>query len=152
MSWSGSAIVYGAPQAMGSKRAFYIKKIKRAVVVDTKDKKLRTFQEGVRESMRETAPEMPILGPIAISLEMVLPRPQGHFGTGRNAGILKQSAPSLCITKPDGDKVLRACLDCGTGIWYRDDSQVCVYDGLVKRYAREGEEAHTRIDAREVVE
>lgn len=149
--WSGSAVVYGSPQAMGSKRGFYVKNLKRVVITDEKGKKLKTFQEGLREAMRECKPGSVLLGPVAISLELVMPRPKGHFGTGRNARVLKSNAPDLCTTKPDADKVLRAILDCGTQIWWRDDSQIADIS-LLKRYARPGEETHCRIDAREMEE
>lgn len=148
--WSGSAVVYGPPQAMGSKRGFYIKSLKRVVITDEKGKNLKTFQEGLRAEMRGCKPSALLLGPIAASVEIVFPRPKSHFGTGRNASTLKPNAPDLCTTKPDADKILRAILDSGTEIWWKDDNQVCVYDGLVKRYARVGEEPFTRIDAREL--
>ena len=148
--WKGTAVVYGAPQAMGSKRAFISKKTGRAHVTDEKGAKLKTFQEGMRDAMRDCKPAEPSLAPFSYSLEIVLPRPKDHFGSGKNAGKLKPSAPQLCLTKPDGDKVLRAILDCGTAIWWRDDNQVAMCDGMLKRYANPGEEPHTRIDAREV--
>ena len=145
--WHGSATVYGDPQAMGSKRAFVVKG--RAIVTDEKGKRLKTFQESLREEMRECKPDLPVRGPVAVSIEIVMRRPKSHYGTGRNSATLKPSAPEFCITKPDADKVLRAVLDCGTGIWWRDDSQVC-HMVVTKRYAREGEETHTRISAEEI--
>lgn len=66
-------------------------------------------------------------GPIYVKLEFVLPRPKSHFGTGKNAGILKKSAPALYHTKkPDIDNLAKAVLDSlsDLGVWV-DDSQVC---------------------------
>ena len=67
----------------------------------------------------------PITGPVTVDLTFLLPRPKGHFGTGRNAGKLRDSAPTHHTTKPDLDKLIRAVLDALTsaGVW-GDDSQV----------------------------
>lgn len=53
-------------------------------------------------------------------------RPKSHFGTGKNAKILKKSAPAVlhCTRTPDNDKVLRAILDALTGYAWKDDKQV----------------------------
>lgn len=149
--WSGDALVYGPPAAMGNKRAWIGRKTGRAHVAERNSEKLRSFQNELRESMRECAPDSPVLGPVSIDLAMVMKRPKAHFGTGRNAGILRADAPKVCITKPDVDKVLRAVADCGTSIWWRDDSQVCA-GSFTKRYAAEGEEPHVSISAYELAE
>ena len=140
------ATVYGPPQTMGSKRGFIVGK--RVVITDTKGKTLKTFQESMREAMRECKPDVPHTGPMAYDLEIVLRRPKSHYRTGKNSGELRADAPYYCTTKPDKDKVERAVFDCGTGIWYRDDSQICFCDGSVKRYAHHGEEEHTTIKVR----
>ena len=58
-------------------------------------------------------------------LSFYLPRPKGHHGTGKNAGIVKASAPRFPATKPDIDKLTRSTLDAlgEAGVW-ADDSQV----------------------------
>ena len=94
-----------------------------------------------RESIRAAAlAEMgddwtPLDGPVVVDLTFLMPRPKGHYGTGRNTQRLRPSAPTSHTTKPDLDKLIRAVLDALTsaGVW-RDDSQVW---GLaaVKEYA-----------------
>lgn len=148
-AWAGTAVVYGPPASMGSKRAFVSKKTGKAFVADASSKKLRTFQEGVRDQMRECKPDAPLLGPVSITVIMVMRRPKSHYGTGRNAEVLKADAPKWCTTKPDVDKVLRAICDCGTGIWWRDDAQVCA-GGFLKEYAKPGEEERVVIRARQI--
>lgn len=66
-----------------------------------------------------------IEGPVILTIEFRYPRPKAHYGTGRNAGILKDWAPAYHLTKPDIDKTERGILDALTmaGV-YRDDSQV----------------------------
>lgn len=64
-------------------------------------------------------------------------RPQSHFGTGRNAGKLKSSAPREGDVRriPDCDKVLRAVMDALQGLCWKNDSQV-VMAKLRKRWGR----------------
>ena len=38
-------------------------------------------------------PKSPILGEVHIKVWFCMPRPKGHYGTGRNDGRLKDSAP-----------------------------------------------------------
>lgn len=79
--------------------------------------------------------------PVFLSLEFVMPRPASHFGTGKNAGVLKASAPSFHIIKPDGDNLTKAVMDAlsEARVW-RDDSLVYRHDAY-KRYAAPGERA-----------
>lgn len=65
-----------------------------------------------------------LTGPLRLEVLFVFPRPKAHTGTGRNAGTLKASAPTLHSTKPDLDKLLRAIGDSLSGIVCRDDSQI----------------------------
>jgi Holliday junction resolvase RusA-like endonuclease len=66
----------------------------------------------------------PFTGALVVELFFLFPRPKSHYGTGRNAEVLRPAAPMFMQTKPDVDKCVRACLDAMKGIVYRDDSQV----------------------------
>lgn len=70
---------------------------------------------------------LPIGGPVAVQIVAEFTRPKSHYGTGRNASVLKSTAPILHTQAPDGDKIARLVLDALTiaGV-YRDDSQVAV--------------------------
>jgi Holliday junction resolvase RusA-like endonuclease len=63
-------------------------------------------------------------GPLHLSLVFCLARPKGHFGSGRNADVVKPSAPRYPTVKPDATKLTRAVEDAMTGIVWRDDAQV----------------------------
>jgi Holliday junction resolvase RusA-like endonuclease len=56
----------------------------------------------------------------------VFGRPKGHFGTGRNAGRLKPSAPLYVQTNPDVDKLLRAIGDALTQVAITDDRCIVI--------------------------
>jgi len=83
------------------------------------------WKSQVAEAAREHIPGAPIGGPVKVSLSFRMWRPKGHYGVGRNAGVLKASAPSSHTKKPDIDNLTKAVLDALTclGFW-RDDCQV----------------------------
>jgi len=85
-------------------------------------------------------------GPVQVKVEFVFPRPKAHFGTGRNAGSLKASAPSYVSTTPDLDKLARALGDALKGIVLRDDSQIA-WLNIWKVY---GEPACARVEVAEM--
>ena len=81
----------------------------------------------------------PISGNIAMTAEYIISRPKGHFGTGRNAGTLKPSAPAYWVgVKPDLSKIQRSTEDALTKVAYDDDARI-VSLVLIKRYCAVGE-------------
>ena len=80
------------------------------------------------------APPSPLLGPISIELIFFFPRLKGHFGTGKNAGILKKSAPKWHTVKPDIDNTIKMVFDALNRIFWHDDSQICCAK-IWKRYS-----------------
>lgn len=75
-------------------------------------------------------------GPVAVACAFEVARPLAHFGTGRNADVLKDSAPPRWVITPtDVDKMLRLVCDALTiaGV-IRDDAQVALIRGT-KEYA-----------------
>jgi Holliday junction resolvase RusA-like endonuclease len=91
------------------------------------------------------ATEFPITGPVGARVDFVVPRPQLHFGTGRNAKTLKPGAPKYPGTAPDIDKLLRAIFDALTDaqVW-EDDGQV-VWVQTRKDYAMPGQQVGVSI-------
>lgn len=68
----------------------------------------------------------PLDEPVCCHFQFVFKRLQSHFGTGRNAAVLKPSAPHYKTSSPDKDKLERAINDALTdaGVW-KDDALVC---------------------------
>jgi Holliday junction resolvase RusA-like endonuclease len=132
--------VYGDPKTKGSVTAFIPRRgdgsmVTRPngdpMVVKTDDTGARgkqwltTVAEKVALEMQASG--MPAVAPkVPIVLEMVFYRPRAasHYGTGRNADLLKASAPAYPATKPDVDKLTRAILDALKGVAWHDDGQV----------------------------
>lgn len=73
-------------------------------------------------------------GPVSMIVEFFFQRPKSHFGTGRNSGNLKPSAPREHVQKPDLSKLIRAAEDALSGIVYRDDSQVYRFGARTGKY------------------
>ena len=69
-----------------------------------------------------------ITSPCEVILHFGFQRPKSHYGTGRNATIVKPSAPREVISRAAGDidKLTRMLLDAFTtaGVW-TDDALVC---------------------------
>jgi Holliday junction resolvase RusA-like endonuclease len=123
-----SIAVTGVPQPQGSKR------VVRGRLIDVNQRKLRDWRAIVSQAVNDVEP---LSGEIAVRLYFYLPRPKGHFGSGKNKDKLKDSSPSRPGVKPDLDKLVRACLDSMTGLCFRDDSQVVTIEAC-KFYADGG--------------
>jgi Holliday junction resolvase RusA-like endonuclease len=124
--------VRGIPAPQGSKRAFRNKYSGRIQQVES-SKRVAPWRSDVRDAAIDAVTEDrdgmgwmrdPLTGPVAVALEFRMPRPKGHYGSGRNAAVLRASAPTRPAGKPDVDKLARAILDAITAIVIADDAQV----------------------------
>lgn len=83
----------------------------------------------------------PIEGSVSVGIVFGFNRPAGHYGSGRNAGVVKPSAPDGPVTRSVGDvdKLSRAVLDAlAAAKVFFDDSQV-VQLQAAKVYVERGE-------------
>lgn len=122
--------VLGLPKPAGSKRAFV--RGGRAVVVDD-CRGGREWKNLVADAALAACGEVLLEGALELRVTFWMPRPKGHFGTGRNADQVKASAPAHPAVKPDVLKLARAIEDALTGVLWRDDAQI-VSERLHKRY------------------
>lgn len=130
--------VLGHPSAQGSKRGYYVPKLRRVVVVDDNKPAVKTWRSDVAEAAEQAMAKVDWDHqrlPVDVRAVYYLPRPKGHFGSGRNQHLLRPTAPHWPAGKPDGDKLDRATRDSLTlaGVWF-DDSRVVRWFGE-KRYA-----------------
>src|SRR4051812_40217078 len=114
--------VAGVPQPSGSKRGFFNPKLKRVLITDA-NKKAKPWMACVSAAASEKCKEM-LDGPLRVRFDFKFPRPKGHFGSGKNSGVLKSNAPTFHTVKPDATKVMRSTEDALKGIAWIDDSQV----------------------------
>jgi len=106
----------------GDERAF-------VTVTDTNNKRLKKRAEEVRD---QVLPAMVAQGfhtpeantPLAVEAVFYEPRIKGHYGTGRNADLLKASARQYPTKAPDTTKIWRGLEDSLTGLLWEDDSDV----------------------------
>jgi len=129
-----SFFVPGTPIPKGSAKAFYIKALGRAVVTQDNADKQKPWASMIAVVAQGHFVK-PIEGPVMISMAFKMPRLKGHFGSGKNAGALKASAPTYHVSKPDCDKLQRCVWDALTGIAWKDDSQVAIVTHASKKYS-----------------
>ena len=137
-------VVLGRPQPAGSKRAFLIRKAGevKGVAVTEDAKHSRTWRQLVQSAATDALGWTPepdtwgyfsLAGPLVLEATFYVARPAGHFGTGRNAGVVRASAPRFPTVRPDATKLVRALEDALTGLVWRDDAQV-VSQHIHKRF------------------
>ena len=135
-----SFFVVGTPSPGGSKRFVgFGKRTGRAILIDAAGERNRNWKAAVAaEAHNAKVAQKWITSPpgVALSCEMVflMPRPKGHYRTGKNAGLLREGAPTSPTTMPDTLKLARSTEDACTGIVWADDAQT-VHLTLIKRYA-----------------
>lgn len=125
--------VPGLPQPGGSKRAFYIKKLGRAIITDA-NSKAKPWKTAVSFVAADRYRGEPTREAISVDFTFYLPRPKSHYGSGKNARSIKASAPEFPCGKPDTTKLIRSTEDALTGILWVDDSQIVDQFGR-KRYS-----------------
>lgn len=136
--------VLGMPQTAGSKRAIPIKNrstgewVKRQngsplIAVMDDNPKSKEWRNAVACEARKVYSGPLLTGPLQVTFRFYMPRPAGHFGSGKNANQLKASSPTWPITRPDALKMARAAEDALTNVIWRDDSQI-VSEHLLKYY------------------
>jgi Holliday junction resolvase RusA-like endonuclease len=139
--------VPGIPQPGGSKRGFVTKAGRVAIVEDAK--KNKPWRVSVQGAALAAHSGGPLSGPLALRVVFVMPRPKGHFGSGRNAHVVRASAPRFPASKPDTTKLLRSTEDALSGVLWADDAQI-VTQHVTKRYAHVGEGPGAWVEVEEV--
>ena len=105
-------------------------------------------------AMRQEWRPRPPIGkgtPVEVTIVASFPRPLAHYGTGRNLGVLKASAPATPHAQiPDPDKLARLVLDAlKNARVLHDDAQVSQLI-VEKRWAPRTTEPWTRVTVRTV--
>lgn len=134
-------IVRGTPAPQGSKHAFRNQHTGRIQQVES-SKKVAPWRSDVRDAaLAIIDPDVwrPLVGPLVVSMVFSFNRPKGHWRTGRNAGLLKDSAPGFPHGRPDLSKLARSTEDALTDVVWVDDAQIVGYRHLTKVYVGSGQ-------------
>ena len=127
-------VVVGTPAPQGSKHGYAVKakgEYTGKVAQVESSAKVKPWRMAVKyaamDAIRTTTDHgHPMMtGPVSLEVTFRLARPKSHYGTGRNAGVLKSTAPWYPAGRPDLDKLLRSTFDAlgEAGVW-ADDAQV----------------------------
>jgi Holliday junction resolvase RusA-like endonuclease len=155
--------VIGKPQPKGAHTSFvprykdgsYVTRFDGRPLVVTKDsnpEQISTQQDLARAALiaRTQAKESLWDGPVSVVCRYYFPRLAGHKGTGRNAGLLKDSAPRYPLTSAgDVDKLDRQVLDALSGTVITDDKLV-VISVSSKHYAEGDDPPRTEVEVQQV--
>lgn len=135
-------IIWGKAEPAGSKRAFVNPKTGRAIVVDD-NAKSKPWKTHVAQIAAENLPvgEELYQGAVRVEFDFFLVRPQGHYGSGRNRGFVKDSAPAYPTVRPDVLKLARGIEDALTGVVWNDDAQIT--DETLRKFY--GDRARVRV-------
>ena len=104
------------------------------------DKALKPWRYIVSQTISQARPkDWDPSKPVSVTATFRFPRPQAHYGTGKNANNLKPSAPEHHFVKPDLDKAARSIGDAieQSGL-VRGDQQICSWN-IAKRYCHDNE-------------
>jgi Holliday junction resolvase RusA-like endonuclease len=113
--------VLGLPQPQGSMKSLGAR-AGRTILTHSNNATLKPWRQELANAALNARPDdWNLEASIALSLTFRFPRPAGHY---RKNGTLKPSAPTSKLTKPDLDKLIRACGDAWAGIVYRGDQQI----------------------------
>lgn len=143
----------GHPAPQGSKKTFRTKSGRVNVVESSK--RVKPWRQAVADAARDAIADLdvvegawpgPFTGPVAVHIAFAMPRPQHHYGTGRNADKLKPGAPVWANSRTgDIDKLERSTLDALTNARVIvDDAQVVAVE-KVKQYATGRPGAHITV-------
>lgn len=134
--------VAGIPIPQGSHKAFVVNG--RPVITQDNAKTEPWRVEVKHAAIAARGEAAPLRGAVEVDVCFVMPRPKHHYGTGRNAGVLRDGAPKWPTTRPDTDKLARALLDALTASGaFSDDSQVVHLDAWKVYVGHEGDPQET---------
>ena len=112
-------IIPGNPKSQQRHRHFSTGKFHGTYDPSSKDK------ENFLLTVMNNKPEKPLDIPLCVDIYFYFSRPKAHYRTGKNSGLIKESAPKYHVTKPDMDNLRKFVLDALNKVYWRDDSIIC---------------------------
>lgn len=110
-------VIPGAPVAKPRAKGFYNKNTQKMHHYYKNSKELKSFEQFIKLKAEELFPK-PLTGPIFLSVQFLMPRPQVMMWK-------KREMPRIpCAKRPDADNLAKMLTDCLDGIAYLDDGQI----------------------------
>ena len=109
-------MVEGVPKALKRHRS-----VRRGKSIGTYDPSKKD-KEDFLDAVREFAPKEPITSPLECYITFYFPRPKSHY-KGKE---LRADAPDYHTKRPDIDNLTKFVLDALNGVFWSDDSIICV--------------------------
>ena len=116
--------VADTPRSGGSKVGFVNPKTGRVIVQESSVSKNKEWRAVVCHFAYHAYHGELLDGPLRVTFEFHRVRAKSHYGSGRNAGALKPSAPIRPDRRPDTVKTTRSTEDALTGIIWTDDARI----------------------------
>lgn len=121
-----SFTVFGVAAPAGSKRALPAggRPGARPIIVDASTKSRPWKRQVAQVAGIAMAGGRLLEGPLELQVRFYQPRPKSHYGSGKNAAVVKPSAPTRPTSAPDTTKLIRAIEDAMALIVYGNDAQI----------------------------
>ena len=113
--WDLEFEVHGKPKALKRHRSFQKGEFK-----GTYDPSVEDKGDFLSKAM-QNKPIVPFDEAIFVKMTFYFPRPKAHFRTGKNAHILKESAPVNHTSTPDADNLTKFVCDSLNEVFWKDD-------------------------------
>ncbi len=133
MSDTITLTIYGDPKAQKRHRHAKIKSKKGLDFITNYDPS-KSEKQNFLLTVQNQRPKEPFDVPLSVDMAFYFSRPKGHYGTGKNANVLKPSAPKWHTSKPDVDNLRKFYMDSLNKIYWKDDSVICAGQTL-KQYS-----------------
>jgi Holliday junction resolvase RusA-like endonuclease len=140
--------VPGIPRPGGSKTARVIMRMGK-VVMTSAGRPLVTMRDDAKGNAewkqlvsfyaQQQYSGAPLDGTLKADFIFYMPRIGSHYGSGKNAGVLKANAPVYHEVRPDKTKLTRSTEDALSGVLWTDDARIAD-GGQKKLYACEASE------------
>jgi crossover junction endodeoxyribonuclease RusA len=133
--------VYGTPAPQGSKNR------NAAGALYESSAKVKPWRQDVKtaalDALHHDDAWTALNCPVRLDMQFTVRRPKHHFGTGRNAGRLKPSAPQFPTSTPDLDKLVRCTQDALKDAGVVSDDSVVAQLSVAKVYVLTGDALRT---------
>lgn len=128
--------VHGDPAPQGSKTHVGNGRMRES------SRRVAPWRDAVQAAAMQALPKGWMLaGPVSVRIDFLVARPASHYGTGRNARMLRDNAPLYPVSRRVGDldKLLRSTLDALTTAGVIVDDSLVVDIQASKVYGEPGD-------------